>query len=417
MLPDLKKYAKATKDKKVAIPTCSSYKTVVAALQDPLLAEKILFFIMIANELEPFMTLYQTDSPMLIYMFNDLTDMIRSLLSKFIKTESIPTKRTSLHTLKYNDKSIQLENRYVGVGFAVTRQIQANMKASDREKYSFRAECVLFMTSILDKLLCKSPLKYPLFRSLNWLNPAEYDNKQKCAKDLYRCLQVLVDQNRIHENICDKVNTQYVQFVESVLSSDHDLKNSSKTDYNIDQLYYKHLAHDPKYQELWKVVELLLVLSHGQSSVERGFSINKEMVVENLAEETLVAHRVIVDTLRRQGGPTKAPISAGLLTSCAHSRQRYVAHLEKRRTDRQLQDNKRTADDKLSGLYKKEKRLKIDIDILRKSSNEKAEEADLKRKWSLLTESNALRHRADEKQKELTNIENEIKLIGATSLN
>ena len=43
-----------------------------------------------------------------------------------------------------------------------------------------------------------------------------------------------------------------------------------------------------------KVLKLLL-LSHGQATVERGFSVNKEMIVENQQEQSLVARRVIKD--------------------------------------------------------------------------------------------------------------------------
>ena len=54
-------------------------------------------------------------------------------------------------------------------------------------------------------------------------------------------------------------------------------------------------------KELWKVVKLLLALSHGQATVERGFS-NKEVMVENLAQHSLAAQRVICDHVRSEGG-------------------------------------------------------------------------------------------------------------------
>lgn len=43
------------------------------------------------------------------------------------------------------------------------------------------------------------------------------------------------------------------------------------------------------YVALFDVVETLLMLSHGQASVERGFSVNKEIEIENLSEHSLVA--------------------------------------------------------------------------------------------------------------------------------
>ena len=45
----------------------------------------------------------------------------------------------------------------------------------------------------------------------------------------------------------------------------------------------------------WPVVQKLLVLSHEQATVERGFSINKEVVVENQTLQSLVARRIVKD--------------------------------------------------------------------------------------------------------------------------
>ena len=38
----------------------------------------------------------------------------------------------------------------------------------------------------------------------------------------------------------------------------------------------------------WSVVKLLLLMSHGQSTVNRGFSVNKEVAVENLSERSFM---------------------------------------------------------------------------------------------------------------------------------
>ena len=41
------------------------------------------------------------------------------------------------------------------------------------------------------------------------------------------------------------------------------------------------------YKGLFVLVKILLILSHGESSVERGLSVNKEMEIKNLKEQTL----------------------------------------------------------------------------------------------------------------------------------
>ena len=40
---------------------------------------------------------------------------------------------------------------------------------------------------------------------------------------------------------------------------------------------------------------MILTLSHGQAAIERGFSINKDLINTNMLEETIVAKRVICD--------------------------------------------------------------------------------------------------------------------------
>lgn len=54
----------------------------------------------------------------------------------------------------------------------------------------------------------------------------------------------------------------------------------------VDTFYFDCLPNKADLEELWKVVKLLLLLSHG---VEHSFSSNKEVMVENLAQHSLVA--------------------------------------------------------------------------------------------------------------------------------
>ena len=48
-------------------------------------------------------------------------------------------------------------------------------------------------------------------------------------------------------------------------------------------------GHFSRSENLSYVVKKILTLSHGQASVDRGFSINKSLVKVNMKEETIVA--------------------------------------------------------------------------------------------------------------------------------
>jgi len=103
------------------------------------------------------------------------------------------------------------------------------------------------------------------------------------------------------------------------------------------------MANATEWTDLWDLTRRLLLLSHGQASVEREFSVNKEISVEDMAEQTLVSQRVVKDHLISVGWVTKVSSSKELLASARSARQRYQTHLdeEKRKKVEQRRGQKR----------------------------------------------------------------------------
>ena len=78
---------------------------------------------------------------------------------------------------------------------------------------------------------------------------------------------------------CDKVIKQFHQFHDSEA-----FKSFSMESNRVDTFYFNRIANEADLKELWKVFKLLLTLSRGQATVDRSFSSNKEVMVENLAQ-------------------------------------------------------------------------------------------------------------------------------------
>ena len=57
--------------------------------------------------------------------------------------------------------------------------------------------------------------------------------------------------------------------------------------------------------ELLTVILKVLCMSHGNAIVESGFSVNKEMVVVNQSDESLVHQHVVYNAIREAGGVAK----------------------------------------------------------------------------------------------------------------
>lgn len=103
-------------------------------------------------------------------------------------------------------------------------------------------------------------------------------------------LNCLIDNKLLYEHKRDIVWAQYIQFC---LEKRHELQNYEKDHERLDSFFVRLLKHNASFSQLWAVMKLLLLLSHGQASVERGFSINKQVAVENLAELSYISQRVI----------------------------------------------------------------------------------------------------------------------------
>ncbi len=77
------------------------------------------------------------------------------------------------------------------------------------------------------------------------------------------------------------------------------------------------------------VFQIILVISHGNASVESGFSINKDMLVENLSEKSVVSQRIISDAVRHAGGHLKINIDKEMMVKTRSSHSAYKDHLQK----------------------------------------------------------------------------------------
>ena len=90
-------------------------------------------------------------------------------------------------------------------------------------------------------------------------------------------------------------------------------------------IFKKIISAEKQFSSLWDIMEIGLLLSHGQARVEGGFSINKQTSIQNLNHDTLVALRFIGETIRVDCGNsvTKYTITKQLMRSVNISSMRY----------------------------------------------------------------------------------------------
>ena len=97
----------------------------------------------------------------------------------------------------------------------------------------------------------------------------------------------------------------------------------------LDKFYGEFLCKNQQYKSMWKVFIFIFTLSHGQSQFERGFSINKEIVIENLHSSPLSAQCIVYDYLKTsKKNIHDIEITSKMLTSYKSAHSRHLIALE-----------------------------------------------------------------------------------------
>ena len=65
---------------------------------------------------------------------------------------------------------------------------------------------------------------------------------------------------------------------------------------------------------------MALLLSNGQATIERGFSVNKEVVIENQQTKSLIARCLIKDHIILAGGILQVSITKQMMISVRSAR-------------------------------------------------------------------------------------------------
>ena len=124
----------------------------------------------------------------------------------------------------------------------------------------------------------KTPVVYSLARNLVCLDSnLMVHQKDACCSKFKVVLKKLVECKRLSMHDCDYLSSQYNEFVDKASKFERlDFENFNFKVDRLDEFLFKHIGKVTAFSKLWNIIKKLLILSHGQASVERGFSVNRQ---------------------------------------------------------------------------------------------------------------------------------------------
>lgn len=151
------------------------------------------------------------------------------------------------------------------------------------------------LIAICEKLRERCPLKHSFLRALQAFDPSLMAHHASEARtSLQSVTRKLAAAILRTAEQCDAAERQFGRLVRE--QKDHLQRFDSKTD-RLDEFLHSMLADKEQFLELWQIIRLVLILSHGQAPVERSFSVNDDILLPNMKEQTLCAMKIVYDVL------------------------------------------------------------------------------------------------------------------------
>jgi len=149
----------------------------------------------------------------------------------------------------------------------------------------------------------------------------------------------------------------------------------------LDAFYHKLIGGKAEYADLFAVVKFVMILSHGNASVESGFSVNEDLLVENQHEESLVAQRQIYDGVRNLEGLSKVQIDKRMQQNTRGAHSRYQAAMQAKKAVHHEEQQKVAARKRVAESIKllTEKKAKLTAESATLSRNIDIEIAELEK--------------------------------------
>ena len=267
---------------------CSFYRLrmTVMVISECFYIAKLNFFSFIAGLLVPYLTCYQTQNPMILFLHDDLQKLLKELLGLTIKSEVIDScKDDSKVLLKIDLRDVKnhIKKKDMHVGFATLQELQSLRRkdlVSQVDVNKFRVEVKEFVVVLLEKMFCKNPISYNFVKYASIFDPKVLLSQPSniCKSLCGKLMCFLVGSKIVSTDQADKALSVFSSFYESCMSErKFAFKAFDRSKQRLDEFFMKK-TDVGSYKNLLPILKLVLVLSHGQANVERCFSVNNSIL-------------------------------------------------------------------------------------------------------------------------------------------
>lgn len=310
------------------------YNSIISVLNDKLILSLMQFLVHISELFSKFLRTFQNEQPLIHILYDELCELLKKILRKFVKSDVVNQSLNDLTGIKFTTENL-LPFHKMEIG---TEAKRTSSQMSDRDNLEFNLAVQCFYKKVTAKLFTTLPLKNSILKNLQCLH-----GLMRSEDTSYNSFKRLVTQVPHGLDDCDRDNVldEWRSYqVDDEIKEHWFIKDKNKEEIKYHRIDYywakvfniKSLEGKCRYPVLAKYIPNLLMLAHGNSDVERGFSLNNALVTSErnaLAENTIKGVRAVKDYLRIQGKIENILITKKMIEAARASSGKYKAALEK----------------------------------------------------------------------------------------
>ena len=388
------------------------YVKIRAGLQQPTMLTILNFLSFAAATFDDVLVPLQSRQTMIHVLHDRMVEFLRKLINRILNTER--SANQSVKDVNVCLAEDQLELNEIGIGDSTRACLTKLNQALQRQVLLGVQKFYVSVIVYLQKVL---PLMNPIIRDASVFQPKKKDAKSVDAmRRLAKAIGRDVDCDRLMDEwklflMDDNVSTEAVVSVDQYWANVFKEKNSQG---------------EPKYKQLGNLGKKVLSLSHGNSEVERAFSISGNDVTPQrscLSESTINGIGATTSGIRADGGmPEVIPITKEFIRLGRQAHRSYKMRLEEEQRQREEERKKR----ELAGKELEEQRKNALLEDIRsqkiskKTNKLKEKEARLEKEeessTQLLKTGNELLTEANDKLKTAVKVNDKTQIAVAQAM-
>jgi hypothetical protein len=195
---------------------------------------------------------------------------------------------------KYHKRSVDL-------GCAATNTLQRLQRQDAIDEagvFTFHNQCRAFIIAVIEKLRERMVKGMDFLKRASSLNPVNLEKlgKKRILERFKRLVYSLTSRSIVKAHEGDESIIAFQRVIDSPTyqSQFRAYKDENK---RLDHFYFRAVDIQQHSPSLSRVIQVVMVMFHGQADVERGFSTNSGLLQNNMQELTIISRRRIKDYL------------------------------------------------------------------------------------------------------------------------